>query len=67
MQAAEPHEDLSTVEEVMLSAPYSDVESWEKILALRIRQGTSRFRGPPGLLEKMAARLSSSTDDPETT
>ena len=58
----QPHEDMSTVEEIMLSAPYRDVESWEKILALQIRHGTSRFRGPPGVWEVVAARLSSSME-----
>ena len=57
-----PHEDMTTEEEIMLSAPYSDVEAWEKMIALQIRRGISRFRGPPGLWEVVAARLPSSTE-----
>ena len=57
-----PHEDMTTIEEIQLSAPYSDVASWEKIIEYQIQMGRSRFRGPPGLWEKVAARLSSSTE-----
>lgn len=56
-----PHEDMTTEEEIMLSAPYSDAESWERMIEAQLLRGISRFRGPPGLWEVVAARLSSST------
>ena len=57
-----PEEETMTEEEAQLSTMYSDVESWEKMIEGQIRRGISRFRGPPGLWEKVAARLSSSTE-----
>ena len=55
------HEDMSTEEEVRMSTPYSDVKTWRRILISQLLSGESRFRGPPGLLDKLAARLSSTT------
>ena len=55
------HEDMSTEEENRMSTPYSDVTTWRRILIQQLRLGESRFRGPLGLLEKIAARLSSTT------
>ena len=55
------HEDMSTEEENRMSTPYSDVTTWRRILIQQLRLGESRFRGPPGLLEKIAARLSFTT------
>ena len=55
------HEDMSTEEENRMSTPYSDVTTWRRILIQQLRLRESRFRGPPGLLEKIAARLSSTT------
>ena len=59
-----PHEDMSAMEEIELSTPYSDVESWERVIEGQIEWGTSRFRGPPGLWKKVAARLASSLEPP---
>jgi len=50
-----------TAEECLLSTPYSERATWRRILARQIRLGTSRFQGPPGLLDKMVRRLSSFT------
>ena len=52
------HEDMSTEEENRMSTPYSDATTWRRILIQQLRLGESRFRGPPGLLEKIVARLS---------
>ena len=56
------HEDFSTEEEIRMSTPYSDVEAWKKILIGQLASGTTRFRGPPGLLEQMESLWSSSTE-----
>ena len=54
-------EDLKiTSEEISLSTLYSDRRAWIRVLAGQIRLGRSDLRGPPGLLAKMVARLSSS-------
>lgn len=54
-------EDLKiTSEEISLSTLYSDRRAWIRVLAGQIRSGRSDLRGPPGLLDKMVARLSSS-------
>ena len=52
------HQDMTTEKEVRMSTPYNDVATWRRILAQQLRLGESRFRGPPGLLDKMVARLS---------
>ena len=57
-----PHEDMTAIEEIQLSAPYSDVEQWERIIDGQINLGRLRFRGPPGLWEVVAARLPSSAE-----
>jgi hypothetical protein len=51
-----------TEEELMLCLPYSETEPWVRVLLAQLALGGSRLQGPPGLLEKMAARLSSSTE-----
>jgi hypothetical protein len=50
-----------TQEESVLSTPYSEKEAWERILMEQLVLGTSRFQGPPGLLEEMERLLASST------
>lgn len=48
-------------EELMMSTDYSDKEAWAQMLMGQLLQGTSRLRGPPGLLEEMQSLLSAST------
>ena len=50
-----------TKEELRISTPYSETEAWERILMEQLVLGTSRFQGPPGLLEEMERLLASST------
>lgn len=47
-----------TWEEWFLTVPYNDRFLWRKTLALQLRSGKYRFRGPPGLLERMERLLS---------
>ena len=49
-----------TAEEMSVSTLYTDRRAWIRVLAGQIRSGQSRLQGPPGLLDKMVARLSSS-------
>jgi len=56
-----PAGDPLTEEEARLSTPYSDLETWARIIQGQLDSGTSRFRGPPGLLEAMENLLSSTT------
>lgn len=49
-----------TAEEIRMSTPYSDVRTWRRILICQLRWGESCFQGPPGLLTKLAGRVSSS-------
>lgn len=57
----DPNEPEWTAEEYSIWTPYSDRAAWIRLLAYQLRLGTSRFQGPPGLLEKMVTRLCSST------
>lgn len=50
-----------TEEESRLSTPYSERAVWERILMEQLVLGSSRFQGPPGLLEEMEHLLASST------
>ena len=52
-----PEGEPMTDEEAQISTPYSDLAAWERIIERQLLSGTSRFRGPPGLLERVAARL----------
>ena len=49
-----------TPEELSYSTPYSDKMAWVRMLSWQIRSGKSLLRGPPGLLDKMTARLCAS-------
>lgn len=44
---------LHETEELRLSTEYSDRRAWIKMLRVQMEQGGSRFRGPPGLRERM--------------
>ena len=66
LKAQVPDEPPWTDEEEAISTPYSDLVTWEQILEFQLKSGISRFKGPPGLLEKVVSRLSSTTG-PETT
>lgn len=52
-----------TTEEAQLSTPYSERETWERILMWDLLDGKARFQGPPGLREGMAQLLSATTTD----
>ena len=58
LQSLPMTDEVWTEEEAKMSTPYSDVATWRRILIQQLRSGESRFCGPPGLLEEMAARLS---------
>lgn len=54
-------EDLKiTAEEMSVSTLYTDRRAWIRVLAGQIRLARSDLRGPPGMLDTMLARLSSS-------
>ncbi len=57
-----------TSEEIAMSTPYSDVGAWERMLEHQLlwMDNKSFLKGPPGLLEKVAARLSATTTPPTT-
>ncbi len=48
-----PEGESISDEELMFCSPYSDVEAWEWILMGQLLNGGARFKGPPGMLEKM--------------
>lgn len=39
----------------MLSSPYDDLKAWEQIIQEQLDRNVTRFRGPPGLWERLAA------------
>lgn len=45
-----------TEEEGKLSTPYSDTETWSRIIQWQLESGRSIYRGPPGLWEKLASQ-----------
>lgn len=51
-----------------MTTPYSDVQAWERMLEYQLlwMDNKSFLKGPPGLLEKVASRLSLITET-ETT
>ncbi len=55
-----PQGEPMTSEEIAMSTPYSDVQAWERMLEHQLlwMDNKSFLKGPPGLLEKVAARLS---------
>ena len=46
-----------TTEEAMISMPYSEIAEWEKMLEHQYFAGGRRFNGPPGMWEKLVARI----------
>lgn len=52
-----------TTEEAQLSTPYSERETWERILMWDLLDGKARFQGPPGLREEMTKLLAAATTD----
>lgn len=54
-------------EEVLVSTPYSDVESWLIMLIGQALQGESRLMGPPGLREEVERQFASPKADEMTT
>ena len=46
-----------TTEEAMISMPYSETAMWEKMLEHQYFAGGRRFNGPPGMWEKLVARI----------
>ena len=46
-----------TTEEAMISMPYSETAMWEKMLEQQYFAGGRRFNGPPGMWEKLVARI----------
>ena len=55
-----------TQEEAELSTPYSDLETWERIVLGQLLSGKSRYRGAPGLWERMKIQTSSLTEPEKT-
>lgn len=51
--------EVWTKEEGRMSTPYSDALTWGRIIFGVWLSGDSRFRGPPGMLEKMEIRMAS--------
>lgn len=51
-----------TEEEAKLSTPYSDTETWSRIIQEQLESGRCRFRGPPGLWEKLASQYALMTN-----
>lgn len=52
-----------TAEETQLSTPYSDRETWARVLMWQLVAGESRYRGPPGLRDEMAQLLAATGSD----
>lgn len=46
-----------TTEETVISMPYIETEAWEKLLEHQYFAGGRRFNGPPGMWEKLVARI----------
>ena len=58
-----PEGEPMTSEEIAMTTPYSDVQAWERMLEYQLlwMDNKSFLKGPPGLLEKVAARLASAS------
>ncbi len=61
--ASLPEGEPLTSEEIAMSTPYSDVQAWERMLTYQIlwMDNKSFLKGPPGLLDKVAAKLAAAT------
>jgi hypothetical protein len=46
-----------TTEESIISMPYSETAEWEMMLEHQYFAGGPRFNGPPGIWEKLVARI----------
>ena len=46
-----------TTEEAEISMPYSETAAWERLLGEQYFAGGRRFNGPPGMWEKLVARI----------
>ena len=46
-----------TTEEAVISTPYSETVTWERLLEEQYFAGGRRFNGPPGMWEKLVARI----------
>ena len=57
----DPNMEPMTVEELMLCLPYSNVEVWTRLVQGQLNSGECRFRGPPGIWEKLASQYCSET------
>ena len=65
MQAEVPkmkHKDWTTAEEITMSTPHSDLETWVYILGGQLMSGRLRYQGPPGLLTRLETLRSSITE-----
>ncbi len=62
--ASLPLGEPMTSEEIAMTTPYSDVQAWERMLEYQLlwMDNKSFLKGPPGLLEKVATRLSLITE-----
>lgn len=57
----EPDGPAWTTEEATLSTPYSDRETWARIIMWELVVGRSRVSGPDGLRDEMAKLLATTT------
>ena len=46
-----------TTEEAVISTPFSKTATWERLLEEQYFAGGRRFNGPPGMWEKLVARI----------
>ena len=46
-----------TTEEAVISTPYSETATWERLLEEQYFAGGRRFNGPPGMWEKLVTRI----------
>lgn len=46
-----------TLEEGLISTPYCETATWEKLLEEQYFAGGRRFNGPPGMWDKLVARI----------
>jgi hypothetical protein len=49
--------EVWTEEEFKISMPFSDVQTWSRIVFGLLLSGNSFVRGPPGMWEKMEVRM----------
>ena len=56
------HEDMTHQDELKMSTPFSDLQTWGRIVVGQLILGRCALRGPPGLWEKIESRLSFCTE-----